>query len=61
MVIDAWNGGEVSRPGDSGSWWLNTVTKEAIGLHFAGSDMPERALALNMPSVLDALNVEIRV
>lgn len=60
IIIDPLDRGEVSRPGDSGSWWLNTTTKEAVGLHFAGSDMPERALALNMQSVLDALNVEIR-
>ena len=60
MIIDPLNGGEVSRAGDSGSWWLNRATKEAVGLHFAGSDMPERALALNMQSVLDSLNVEIR-
>jgi len=30
------------------------------GLHFAGSNAPERALAINMQSVLDALNIEIR-
>jgi len=60
MIIDSLNGGEVSRPGDSGSWWLDTRTREAIGLHFAGSDLPERALALDMQSVLDALNVDIR-
>jgi endonuclease G len=60
MIIDPWNGGEVSRSGDSGSWWLNAATKQAVGLHFAGSDVPERALALNMQSVLEALDVEIR-
>jgi endonuclease G len=60
MIIDPLYGGEVSRPGDSGAWWLNEVTMEAVGLHFAGSDMPERALAMNMRSVLDALGVEIR-
>ena len=60
MIIEPLNGGEVSRRGDSGSWWLNAATREAVGLHFAGSDMPERALALNMQSVLNALNVEIR-
>ena len=61
IVIDPWNRGEVSRPGDSGAWWLDSATRQAIGLHFAGSDMPERALALDMQSVLNALNVEIRV
>ena len=60
MVIEPLNGGEVSMPGDSGSWWLDAETREAIGLHFAGSDIPERALALNMQPVLDALGVEIR-
>lgn len=60
MIVYPLNGGQVSRPGDSGSWWLNRATKEAVGLHFAGSDLPERALALNMQSVLDALNIEIR-
>jgi endonuclease G len=50
---------QVSAPGDSGSWWLDAATMRAIGLHFAGSDEPERALALDMPSVLDALNVDI--
>jgi endonuclease G len=60
MIIDPLNGGEVSKPGDSGSWWLNATTRAAVGLHFAGSDMPERALALNMQSVLNALGVEIR-
>jgi hypothetical protein len=59
MSIDPLNGGEVSRPGDSGSWWLNAETREAIGLHFAGTDLPERALALDMPAVLDALGVDI--
>lgn len=60
MVIKPLNGGEVSMPGDSGSWWLNEETREAVGLHFAGSNWPERALALKMQSVLNALNVEIR-
>ena len=59
MSIEPLNGGEVSRPGDSGSWWLNAETREAIGLHFAGTDLPERALALDMQAVLDALGVDI--
>lgn len=49
----------VSDRGDSGSLWLDAQTKQAIGLHFAGSDMPERGLALDLQSVLDALNVDI--
>jgi endonuclease G len=60
MVIEPLNGGEVSMLGDSGSWWLCEETREAIGLRFAGSDVPERALALNMRSVLNALSVETR-
>jgi hypothetical protein len=52
---------EVSRGGDSGSWWLNQVTNRAVGLHFAGMDDPETALAMAMPQVLDALGVEIMV
>jgi hypothetical protein len=59
MSIEPLNGGEVSRPGDSGSWWLNAETREAIGLHFAGANVPERALALDMQVVLDALGVNI--
>jgi hypothetical protein len=53
--------GEVSRPGDSGAWWLDQQTMQAVGLHFAGSDFPERALALDMQSVLDALNVDLAI
>lgn len=50
---------EVSAPGDSGAWWLDQATGQAIGLHFAGSNFPERGLALDMPTVLDALNVDL--
>jgi endonuclease G len=53
------NFAEVSAPGDSGAWWLDQVTGRAIGLHFAGSNFPERGLALDMPAVLDALNVDL--
>jgi endonuclease G len=52
-------GGEVSRPGDSGSWWISSATREAVGLHFAGGNSPERALAIDMRTVLDALDVDI--
>jgi hypothetical protein len=52
---------EVSQGGDSGSWWLNQSTGRAVGLHFAGMDDPEIALAIAMPEVLNALNVEIMV
>jgi endonuclease G len=54
-----WTGGEVSGPGDSGAIWLEKATMQAIGLHFAGSNMPEEALALDMLSVLNALKVEL--
>jgi endonuclease G len=50
---------QVSAGGDSGAWWINAETRQAIGLHFAGSDYPERALALDMEPVLEALNVDI--
>lgn len=50
---------EVSAGGDSGSWWLERATMQAIGLHFAGYNRPERALAVDMQSVLDALDVDI--
>ena len=49
----------VSAPGDSGAWWLEQDTRRAIGLHFAGSDVPEYGLAVAMPPVLDSLNVDI--
>lgn len=52
---------QVSAGGDSGSWWLHEETMQAIGLHFAGTDRPERALAVDMQPVLDALNVDVVV
>ncbi len=54
-----WPGEPVSAGGDSGSVWLDAATMRAIGLHFAGSDLPERGLALDMQAVLDALNVDL--
>jgi len=59
VTIEQLNLGEVSRGGDSGSWWLDSATKEAVGLHFAGQNNPELGLAMDMQSVLDALNVDI--
>jgi len=53
------DGAQVSTGGDSGSLWLDAATRRAVGLHFAGSDVPERALALDLPSVLDALQVRL--
>jgi endonuclease G len=52
-------GPEVSAGGDSGSFWLEEKTMHAVGLHFAGGDHPERALAIDMHPVLDALNVDL--
>ncbi|MCK6625876.1 MAG: S1 family peptidase [Anaerolineae bacterium] len=52
-------GGPVSSPGDSGSLWLEANTRQAVGLHFIGSDVPEYALALEMQPVLDALKVDL--
>jgi len=49
----------VSAGGDSGSLWLEESTMRAVGLHFAGSDGPERALALDLQPVLDSLNVNL--
>lgn len=59
VTIDPLAGGEVSRPGDSGSVWLENTKREAVGLHFAGSDAPERALAIDFAAVLAALNVDL--
>lgn len=50
---------EVSGGGDSGSWWLDAATMQAVGLHFAGSSQPERGLAIDMQTVLDALAVDL--
>lgn len=52
-------GGDVSSAGDSGSSWLVQGTNQAVGLHFAGSNVPEYGLALAMPQVLDALQVDL--
>jgi hypothetical protein len=50
---------QTSQGGDSGSIWLHKDTHEAIGLHFAGSDFPERALCMDLETVLDALQVDL--
>jgi len=52
-------GGQVSAGGDSGSWWLDAETKQAVALHFGGSDYPEYGLAISMPVVLKSLDVDI--
>lgn len=51
--------GEVSAPGDSGSIWVDEATHAAVGLHFAGGDDPENALAIDMAEVLKALHVRV--
>lgn len=59
IAIDPLHGfTQVSAPGDSGAMWLDD-RRRAVGLHFAGGDFPERALAIDLPSVLDALNVDL--
>jgi endonuclease G len=59
MTITPRQGSEVSAGGDSGSFWLEERSMHAVGLHFAGSDHPERALAIDMQPILDALNVTL--
>ncbi len=49
----------VSDAGDSGSLWLDPYTRDAVGLHFAGSNQPEQALAMDIQAVLDALQVDL--
>jgi len=61
LTIEPRLGAEVSAGGDSGSMWLQESTMRAVGLHFAGSDYPERALALDLHPVLDTLNVRLVV
>jgi endonuclease G len=51
--------GQVSEKGDSGAFWLQEETMHAVGLHFAGGNRPEHALAIDMHTVLDALNVNL--
>jgi endonuclease G, mitochondrial len=52
-------GDNVSSPGDSGSIWLDTETMQAIGVHVAGSNNPEQAVAIEMPAVLRTLGVDL--
>jgi endonuclease G len=59
MTIEPRRRPQVSAGGDSGSFWLQEETMHAVGLHFAGSDRPERALAIDMQPILDALNVDM--
>jgi endonuclease G len=52
---------QVSAGGDSGSWWLDKDTNKVVGLHFAGTKDGKYGLAISMPNVLNALNVDIMV
>jgi endonuclease G, mitochondrial len=51
--------GEVSDGGDSGSLWLDAASRACVALHFAGSNVPERALGMEIGPVLDALGVDL--
>lgn len=53
----------LSRPGDSGSWWLDEETGEAVCLHFAGSISidPAFSMGMEMTAVLAALDVSVAV
>lgn len=49
----------VSDAGDSGSLWMEAETQYAVGLHFAGGNYPEHALAMDINDVLNALQVDL--
>jgi endonuclease G len=53
--------GSVSAGGDSGSWWCDEATMEAVALHFAGQFDPDSALGIDMTTVLNALNVDVDI
>jgi endonuclease G len=59
ITIEPPQGLEVSAGGDSGSFWLDRNRMEVVGLHFAGSNYPESALAIDMHPILDELDVDI--
>ncbi len=61
MTIEPRQKPEVSAGGDSGSFWLEEETMNVVGLHFAGGDLPERALAIDMQPILDVLDVDMVV
>lgn len=59
VTIDPLNSaGELSQGGDSGSLYLDEQTRACVALHFAGSNRPERALAIDINPVVDALSVD---
>jgi hypothetical protein len=53
----------LSLDGDSGSFWLDSASNNAVGLHFAGEDddgpLNEYALAHSLDAVLQRLNVTL--
>jgi hypothetical protein len=55
--------GELSEPGDSGSFWIDEATRDVVGLHFAGNapGQPEEALMIDIIPILDALNVDLLI
>ena len=60
VTIDPVEGAAVvSDAGDSGSLWLDASTDACVALHFAGSNVPERALGMDIARVLDALGVDL--
>jgi endonuclease G len=59
MVIVPRLGPDVSAGGDSGSFWLDEETKNVVGLHFARGKRQQDGLAIDMPPILEALNVDI--
>ena len=54
---------ELSRGGDSGSFWIEEGQGNVVALHFAGNQpsQPEEALAIDIEPILDALEVDLRV
>ena len=54
---------ELSRGGDSGSFWIEEGQGNVVALHFAGNQpsQPEEALAIDIGPILDALEVDLRV
>jgi len=59
MKIEPRLGPDVSSPGDSGSFWLDEETMNAVGLHFASGEREMDGLAIDMKPILDALDVVI--
>lgn len=49
----------VSMEGDSGSWWLDEATRQAVALNFAGRSDGGRAMAIDLPFVLDEMHMDL--